>query len=89
MSEFLIVDPTLKPGYLAPVSPRQIRQALTRVNLRDLVEAAIAQSDQDTKDWYEFATAFDRTNPKVAELAAALNVTDEQLDQLWTLANSL
>lgn len=71
------------------VSPRQIRQALTRAGLRASVEAAVAAGDQDTKDWYEFATFFERSNPVVAALGAALNVSDAQLDDLWTLADSL
>lgn len=71
------------------VSPRQIRQALTRAGLRASVEAAVAAGDQDTKDWYEFATAFERSNPVVAVLGAALNVSDAQLDELWILADSL
>lgn len=71
------------------VSPRQIRQALTRAGLRASVEAAVAAGDQDTKDWYEFATAFDRSNPVVSALGAALNVSDAQLDDLWILADSL
>jgi len=73
----------------ATVTPRQIRQALTRVGLRTAVEAAVAAGDQDTKDWYEFATEFHRASPVVAELAAALNVSGESLDGLWALAASL
>jgi len=73
----------------ATVSPRQIRQALTRAGLRTAVEAAVAAGDQDTKDWYEFATEFHRASTVVAELAAALNVDSEQLDDLWVLAASL
>jgi hypothetical protein len=71
------------------VSPRQIRQALTRAGLRTSVEAAVAAGDQDTKDWYEFATQFERSSPIVAALGAALSVTDVQLDALWTLAGTL
>ena len=36
-------------------TPRQIRQALTASGLRAAVEGAVAASDQDTKDWWEFA----------------------------------
>lgn len=73
----------------ASVSPRQIRQALTRAGLRTSVEAAVAAGDQDTKDWYEFATAFDRASPVVAALGVALSVSPSQLDDLWTLAETL
>ena len=71
------------------VSPRQIRQALSRAGLRASVEAAVASGDQDTKDWYEFATEFERTSPIVAALGTALGVTDVQMDDLWTLAGSI
>ena len=71
------------------ISPRQVRQALTRVGLRAAVEAAVAGGDQDIKDWWEFATAFERDNQHVIEMAAALGVTERQLDDLWTLGGSL
>lgn len=71
------------------VTPRQIRQALTRAGLRTSVEAAIATGDQDTKDWYEFATEFRREHAMVAALATGLGVTEQQLDDLWILAGSL
>ena len=73
----------------ASVSPRQIRQALSRAGLRASVEAAVAAGDQDTKDWYEFATEFQRNSPHVIEVGVALGITELQLDDLWTLAGSL
>lgn len=71
------------------VSPRQIRQALTIVGLRASVEAAVAASDQDTKDWWEFATEFERNHIKVVAMINALGVSDQQADDLWLLAASL
>lgn len=71
------------------VSARQIRQALTQANLRTTVENAVASGSQDLKDWYEFSTEFMRSHPQVIALATQLNITDAQLDNLWTLANSL
>ena len=84
----------LPPIVILPVSPRQIRQAMNRVplpemTLREAVEAAIAASDQDTKDWYEFATEFDRYHFHVLMLADDLGVSEEDLDNLWLLAASL
>ena len=70
-------------------SPRQIRQALTAVGLRTSVEAGIAAGDQDIKDWYAFATEFQRMHPAVLMLASALSVPDAQLDSLFELAASL
>ena len=71
------------------VSPRQIRQALTAAGLRTSVEDAIASADQDTKDWYEFATAFEENHPAVIGLAAVLGITPEQINALFVLAASL
>lgn len=71
------------------VSPRQIRQALTAVGLRAGVEAAVSAGDQDLKDWWEFSTAFERNHPMVIGMANGLNVSSEQLDQLFILASSL
>lgn len=73
----------------ASVSPRQIRQALTRAALRTAVESAVAAGDQDIKDWWEFATAFERSNQHVIDMGVALGVSEKQLDDLWILAGSL
>jgi len=71
------------------ISPRQIRQALTRVGLREAVEAAVAAGDQDLKDWWEFSTSYERLNPQVVSMGLALGQTDEQLDALWALGTTL
>lgn len=81
--------PVPLPPPIAPISPRQIRQALTRAGLRASVEAAVAAGDQDLKDWYEFSTAFERLNPQVVAMGAALNVSESDLDQLWALGATL
>ncbi len=74
---------------LPSISPRQIRQALTRAGLREAVEAAVASGDQDLKDWWEFSTSYDRLNPQVVGMGLALGQTDEQLDALWVLGITL
>jgi len=71
------------------ISPRQIRMALTQMNLRTQVEAAVAAGDQDLKDWYEFSTYFDRNHPQVTAMAQILNVSDAELDALWELGATL
>ena len=83
------IEAERKASIPASVSPRQIRQALTQAGLRSVVEASIAGGDQNAKDWYEYATAFERTNPVVLGMAQALSITERQLDDLWTLAGSL
>lgn len=71
------------------VSPRQIREALIDSNLIDAVEAALAAGDRKLKNWYEFSTEFQRSNPHVIGMGLALGVTEVQLDDLWTLASTL
>lgn len=71
------------------VSPRQIKQALTRAGLRQQVEDAVAAGDQDLKDWYAESTDFERMNQHVLDMAVTLGVTERQLDDLFTLAGTL
>jgi hypothetical protein len=84
------VDPYLVDPYLIPpLSPRQIRQALTRAGLRDAVESAVASGDRDLKDWWEFSTSFEINNEQVTSMAAALGVSADQLKDLWSLGAGL
>ena len=66
------------------ISPRQLRQSLTHFGFRAAVESAIGAADQDTKDWYQFATEFQRHHPLVISMAASLGYTTAQLDDVWT-----
>lgn len=77
------------PTPIAPISPRQIRMALTRTGLRAAVESAVAAGDQDLKDWWEFSTTVERHNAQVVAMGDALGQTDAQLDALWALGASL
>lgn len=83
-----------EPADAAPIvhpslTPRQIRQALTRAGLRTEVEAAVAAGSQDLRDWWEFSTSFERMHPEVIGMQKALSVTDESLDLLWALGATL
>jgi hypothetical protein len=79
----------IPPIIIQPVSPRQIRQALTATGLRASVEAAVAAGDQNLKDWWEFSTAFERSHPAVVMMGQALEQTPEALDALWELGATL
>lgn len=80
------IDTALVPD---SVSPRQIRQALNHSGLRSAVEDAVSAGDQDLKDWWEFATAFERSHPLVIGMAQDVGVSEAQLDDLFRLAASL
>ena len=70
-------------------SPRQIRQALTLAGLRDSVEAAVLEGDQDMKDWWAYATSFEEDHPVVIAMATALGVSDVDLHELFEVAVNL
>lgn len=79
-------------AYSPPVplklTPRQFKQGLTRIGIRGAVEAAVASADQDTKDWYNESTVFERNNPVMNAMAVALGKTSEDIDNLFRLMES-
>ena len=91
---FLETEEPSAPAVPLQVSPRQIRQAMSRTphgagTLREVVEAAVSQSDQDLQDWWNSSTVFERYNSQVEIMAESLLVSEEELDALWVLAGSL
>ena len=75
------------------VTPRQARLALLGAGLLTQIEAGIAALPEPTKtavtiEW-EYATHVDRNSQWVNALAQALELTDEQLDQLFEVAATL
>jgi hypothetical protein len=53
------------------------------------VNAAVAAADEETKIAWEYSTEVQRNFPLVATLAAALSLTESDLDNLFTLSASL
>ncbi len=86
---FILIEVPVVIEVPQTVSPRQIRQALTKMSMRGPVETAVASGDQDLKDWWEFATQFERTHPQILAMAELLQVTESQLDSLFILAGTL
>jgi hypothetical protein len=76
------------------VTPRQIRQALilSGVALQDITNAINQMPEPNRSlamvEW-EYSVAFIRSNPLVAQVAAVVGWTPQQLDDLWVLARSL
>ena len=76
------------------VTPRQARLALLQIGKLDAVSAALAAIPDPARrtaaqiEW-EYATVIDRNSPLVQSLAAGLNLTDAQLDDLFTQAAGL
>jgi len=88
-AEDIRIANTPPPAPVTVISPRQIRQALTAAGLRAQVEAAVAAGNQDLKDWWEFATQFERMHPMVVAMGTGLGQTSQDMDDLWELAASL
>lgn len=81
-------DP-LTPTVPAIVTMRQARLALLQTGMLASVNAAVAAADEATKITWEFSSEVQRNNALVSTLAAALNLTSQQLDDLFTLAATL
>lgn len=80
---------TLAQAPALPVTPRQIRLALSQMGLRGAVENFVAQQDITVQDSWSYATEFTRDNEFVLAAAQALGKTDTDLDALFALARSL
>ena len=82
----LPADSTPIPSSL---NPRQFRQALTAAGLRATVETAIQSADQNTKDWYGYATSFEREHPILLAMATKLGKKQTDIDNLFILGATL
>lgn len=76
---------------LMVVSPFQAKAALLQAGLLTQVEAVINDPATDplVKLAWNNATEYKRTSPMIAALAAQLNLTDAQVDDLFTAAATI
>lgn len=87
---FTTVAPPVPPlNASVVVTPWQIRKALNQLNLRSQVETAVAASNQETKDGWEFATEFRSDSPLIANFCNALGKTEAERIALFELAATL
>ncbi|MQW00736.1 hypothetical protein GHK46_26480 [Sinorhizobium medicae] len=80
---------------MPPLTARQLRLGLvsngiTLSQVHATLDAMPAGADRDKAliEW-EYATTFTRTHPLIASVGAALGLSDEQIDAMWTAAASL
>ena len=71
------------------VAIRQAKLALFEADLLDDIEAAMTQADRKTQIEWEYATEFRRDWPALIAMQPVLGLTDQQVDDLFTLAASL
>jgi len=68
---------------IQPVTRAQGRLALYRAGYLEQLEAIIAQADMGVRIWYEDAQVWERTDPTLIAMGAALGLTSSQIDALF------
>lgn len=71
------------------VTPLQTKIALNRAGLLDQVESHIASADRETQLAWESASEFRRDSPLLLTMAAAVGISDAQLDELFLAAKEI
>jgi hypothetical protein len=71
------------------VTMRQARLALLQEGLLAIVDVEIAQGEKADQISWEYATEVSRYDPMVKNLGVALNLSEEQLDELFLLAATI
>jgi hypothetical protein len=84
-----VPDPFVAPPVELSVTPRQARLALLQAGLLDQVQAAVDAAGGATKITWEYALEIKRTDPMITAIGSALNLTPEQIDNLFQLAATL
>lgn len=80
----------MTPGsQLLTISPLQVKLALNAAGLLDDVESFVAGSTRDTQIAWDNATEFNRSSPMLNQLAAAMGLSQDDLDDLFTAARSI
>jgi len=69
--------------------PLQLRRALRQLGMMATVQAAMAQADEETQEAWEYASEIRRADPMIEAVRVALGKTDEEVDSLFLLAQTL
>jgi hypothetical protein len=93
VAEYVAPPPPPPPPPPSVVSMRQARLALLQANLLSRVQAAIESMPEPQRtaaliEW-DYSSEVHRHRPFVQGLAGALNLSETDLDNLFTLAGSL
>jgi hypothetical protein len=80
---------SITPAVPAVVTMRQARLALLQTGMLAQVNAAVAAADDATKITWEFSSEVQRGNPLVSTLTAVLSLSDQQIDDLFSLSATL
>jgi len=87
--EFLEPAPAPLPPKPSVVSMRQARLALLQEGLLTNVNLAIQQGSEADKITWEYATEVNKNDSLVQNMAIALGLSQDELDNLFNLASTL
>lgn len=85
---FDVEDAPTEPAPSA-IYPLQARKALRRAGLFDQVQAYVETLPEDEQDEWEYALEIRRDHPVIVNGAAALGLTEAQVDDLFRLGKTL
>lgn len=77
------------PQPVASVSARQFKLQLLAAGLLDQVDGWVATQSKAVQIAYEYSGTFVRTDPMMADGFAAMEFTEEQIDEFFTSAAAL
>lgn len=71
------------------VTPLQMRRALRQLSLKDMVNAFVAGAGEEAQEAWEYAIEVRRDDALVAAAAASIDMTSDDLDDLFRLAATM
>lgn len=88
--ETVVADATFTdPPVPAEVSRMQAKQALRIAGKLDAVETAVADASDEVKIYWADASSFHRDHPTLQALATALQMTSDEVDDLFRAAAAI
>lgn len=85
-----VPDPYVAPTYATTsVTPRQIRLALSKLGLRQVIEDWVNTQPIEVQDSWHYSLDFEIDNPLIVNAVSAMGKSQADLVGLFTLAASL
>ena len=79
-------QPPAPPSVPESVTPLQARRALRKAGLLTSINTFIATQSDEVQEAWEYCVSVHRNDPLIKSLQTELNLTDEQLDDLFRSA---
>ena len=79
-------EPTITPTV---VTPLQLRKALRQLNMKTAIDNYVATIDDEKREAWEYATEINRNDPFILEASEALEMSLNDVDNVFRLASTL